>query len=62
MEKTIVAFYSGKGEFPWRVKVDGHADPRNRDFEGIADVRETYAILQAEGFYLGYTVIANREK
>jgi len=54
--KTIVAFNTNVGEFPWRVYVDGKPDPRNRDFESYDDVKKTYAVLQAEGYYVGYEI------
>lgn len=54
--KTIEAFNTNQGAFPWRVTVDGKPDPRNRDFESMMDVRKTYAILQAAGFYKDYTI------
>lgn len=54
--KTIEAFNTHKELFPWRVLVDGGKDPRNRDFESYDDVKKTYAILQKEGFYIGYQI------
>ena len=55
--KTIIAYDRGYGEWPWRVLVDGKKDPRNRDFESFEDVKRTYRVLQAAGFYHGYTVV-----
>lgn len=54
--KVIEAFNTHKGEFPWRVWVDGKPDPRNRDFESLDDVRKTYEVLQAEGYYKDYEI------
>lgn len=54
--KTIEAFNTQKGYFPWRVLVDGGKDPRNRDFESYDDVKKTYAILQKMGFYQDYKI------
>ena len=62
MAHKIIAFNTHCGAFPWRVKVDGHADPRNRDFESRQDICECYEILQAEGFYKDYQIIIPRER
>ena len=46
-------------EHPWaplRVLVDGKPDPRNREFESLRDIHETYALLQANGFYRDYFI------
>ena len=57
MKKTIEAINTGNGAWPWRVLVDGKPDPRNRDFEGLTDIRKTYAKLQAAGYYVGYSIV-----
>lgn len=59
-KKIIEAYKGGKGDCPWRVRIDGKTDPRNRDFKDVPDIRDTFAALQEAGFYEGYEIIVQR--
>lgn len=41
---------------PWRVIVNGKADPVNRDFKDPADIMELYDYLRDEGLVEDYTL------
>ena len=56
-KKIIEAYKEGKGDWPWRVRIDGKADPRNRDFESVDDIRKTYEALQDAGYYKDYEIV-----
>jgi hypothetical protein len=60
--RTIVAFRikGTDSNTPWRVKINGGPDPRNRDFKDPADIKECFENLQANGFYRNYVVKAER--
>ncbi len=44
------------GTFPWRVTINGKADPRNRDFESPADARRCFDDLYVAGLIGEYTI------
>ncbi len=46
-----------KNTCPWRVLVDGKPDPRNRVFSDMRDIRATYLMLKAHGFYADYQIV-----
>lgn len=58
MAKYIVAYRRKVDSIaPWRVKVDGKADPRNREFQDPQDIRDTYELLKMHGYYQGYELM-----
>ena len=58
MKHTIEAYLAGTPECaPWRVRIDGKADPVNREFADKKDIVDTFALLMANGFYEGFELI-----
>ena len=43
-------------KFPWRVRINGEEDPRNRDFENKADLLDSFKALNDEGYYKGAVI------
>jgi len=43
--------------YPWRVRIDGKEDPRNRDFHNRVDILDSFKTLNLEGYYIGATIV-----
>lgn len=59
MEKTIKIYKNQRPQFPecpYRVTINGEEDPRNRDFEDVADIQDSFLFLRENGLYQGYTI------